>query len=496
MLNKAKKYVSTAIIFSLFQQMLIPVKVCTTTREIEQATNEANNQLKRMQKKSQIQSQNKAEIEKQIRELTSKMGEVTKKIENLNNDSYKNQDEIFKTLENIDNINNQVNKLNVNIENMQKELGVMEDAFLCYLKHIYTQKNNQMAVIDFVFNAANYNELIRNMKYTGAYAEHIQNIQENYRKKTNEMRIIQDIKNEEIKKHQKAIKVNQENINKNTTNATEMEGLYSQYNINLQALKELLGRCEFESEVTKKAQKDLQENTKKMSEKFKESPIAEIKEQAKPENKKDAKEKEKIEKEKNKPNEQEKPQPIVISKGGFVYPVSGQSSVSQGFHRGHPAYDIQTNGRPNAVVSICDGIVVAAGRNAGGRGYGNCVIIKGDNGAYYLYAHLSVILVRVGQRVRAGQQIGNVGNTGNVSGRTGMHLHIEKRIGGINGKRVQPELIGVKIQNNRNNNSKDKTKKNDIKNNQNQQTSDKQNKQNQQTLSKQNNQKNKIKKPN
>ena len=135
MLKKTKKYISVAIIFSLFQQMLVPVKVYTTTKEIEQKRSEVDGELKGMQKVTQIQSKNRAEIEKQIRDLTTKIEEVTKKIESLNNDTYKNQDEIFKTLENIDNINSQVNKLNVDIENMQKELEAMEDSFLSYLKH-------------------------------------------------------------------------------------------------------------------------------------------------------------------------------------------------------------------------------------------------------------------------------------------------------------------------------------------------------------------------
>lgn len=59
--------------------------------------------------------------------------------------------------------------------------------------------------------------------------------------------------------------------------------------------------------------------------------------------------------------------------------------------------------------------------------YGNLVVIEHKDAVYTLYAHLSVVSVQVGQRVRAGELIGQVGMTG---GATGSHLHFEVRIGG------------------------------------------------------------------
>lgn len=58
--------------------------------------------------------------------------------------------------------------------------------------------------------------------------------------------------------------------------------------------------------------------------------------------------------------------------------------------------------------------------------YGNLIVIKHENNFYTLYAHLSTILVKVGDKVQTGDLIGQVGQTG---GATGAHLHFEVRHG-------------------------------------------------------------------
>ncbi len=79
-------------------------------------------------------------------------------------------------------------------------------------------------------------------------------------------------------------------------------------------------------------------------------------------------------------------------------------------------------GTPVRVVG--DGVVDMAGWQ---NGYGNVVQVRHGNDRTTLYAHLSRVDVRKGQRVEQGQRIGAVGATGWA---TGPHLHFEFRIAG------------------------------------------------------------------
>lgn len=77
---------------------------------------------------------------------------------------------------------------------------------------------------------------------------------------------------------------------------------------------------------------------------------------------------------------------------------------------------------PDKKVLACEtGKVLVAGVNGG---YGNCVMIEHPNKLISVYGHLSKILVRVGQTVQEGEQIGVEGSTGRS---TGSHLHFEFR---------------------------------------------------------------------
>ncbi|WP_250028525.1 M23 family metallopeptidase [Paractinoplanes maris] len=94
------------------------------------------------------------------------------------------------------------------------------------------------------------------------------------------------------------------------------------------------------------------------------------------------------------------------------------SCYGERWGRLHAGVDIAgPDGSP--ILSAGDGVVVRAGA---AQGYGNAVLIDHGNGYLTHYGHMSAVHVREGQRVEAGEQIGDEGSTGHS---TGPHLHFE-----------------------------------------------------------------------
>jgi len=115
-------------------------------------------------------------------------------------------------------------------------------------------------------------------------------------------------------------------------------------------------------------------------------------------------------------------------------PVNGKvtsrfASIERVRSGAHTGLDIgAASGTP--IKAAADGVV----KNSSWMGtYGNLVIISHGNGIETYYAHCSKLLVKVGQRVSAGDTIALVGSTGNS---TGPHLHFEVR---INNQPVNPQ---------------------------------------------------------
>ncbi len=95
-------------------------------------------------------------------------------------------------------------------------------------------------------------------------------------------------------------------------------------------------------------------------------------------------------------------------------PVSGP--ITQKFSSNHPGIDVAAP-RGTPVVATAKGIVEKAEQD---KTLGLVVEISHPSGYRTIYGHLSKILVKKGQSVYGGDIIGNVGETGNV---TGPHLH-------------------------------------------------------------------------
>lgn len=108
--------------------------------------------------------------------------------------------------------------------------------------------------------------------------------------------------------------------------------------------------------------------------------------------------------------------------GGFRWPLNGGSVIcGYGCYGGHRGVDLQPYEIYGPIYAIGSGVVDGGGYDAGGWGY--WVRINHGNGYQSLYAHMPFpAYVGVGASVSAGENIGEVGQTGYA---TTPHLHLE-----------------------------------------------------------------------
>ncbi len=122
----------------------------------------------------------------------------------------------------------------------------------------------------------------------------------------------------------------------------------------------------------------------------------------------------------------------------YIKPISGGKLTSRFGYRSKPNVKGATSNHGGvdwavptgtAVFASCGGTVSKAGWVGT---YGYAVYINHEDGSQTRYAHLSRVLVKVGQKVKQGERIALSGNTG---ASTGPHVHFEIW---INGSRVDP----------------------------------------------------------
>ncbi len=110
--------------------------------------------------------------------------------------------------------------------------------------------------------------------------------------------------------------------------------------------------------------------------------------------------------------------------GFFKFPMPG-NSWNWGVLHSTNAVDI-ANVCGTLIYAAADGLVLKVGSpDKWNSGYGGYVTLEHNNGTKTTYAHTKENLVQVGDFIEKGSELGKVGNTGNVLGSTGCHLHFE-----------------------------------------------------------------------
>ena len=119
---------------------------------------------------------------------------------------------------------------------------------------------------------------------------------------------------------------------------------------------------------------------------------------------------------------------VLTARPRFRWPVEAPQVTSlfgKRWGRSHEGIDLTAPiGTP--VLAAGAGEVVYSGNSV--RGYGNMVVLKHDADLMTVYAHNSVLFVKVGDRVQVGQRVALSGQSGHA---TGPHVHFEVRKGQV-----------------------------------------------------------------
>ena len=116
--------------------------------------------------------------------------------------------------------------------------------------------------------------------------------------------------------------------------------------------------------------------------------------------------------------------------GGITSPFGFRKSDNPSISSYHTGVDIAAS-KGSTIVAAHDGTVIQAGENGN---YGISITIQNEK-LITLYGHCDSICVKKGEKVKAGQTIGQVGMTGNA---TGPHLHFEVK---YDGELVNPQEL-------------------------------------------------------
>jgi lipoprotein NlpD len=103
----------------------------------------------------------------------------------------------------------------------------------------------------------------------------------------------------------------------------------------------------------------------------------------------------------------------------FYRPLNGIISSAFDENKEHFGIDLTSAPKENVIATL-DGTVIYTGFDPK---YGNVISLQHKNDFISIYKHNDVLLKEIGNRVTAGEAIGIVGNTGELS--TGPHLHFE-----------------------------------------------------------------------
>jgi len=387
-----------SIILKMLGMLIVTIMLLQTTSAFAANVNDLNNQKASNQEKIN-------ETQKEKEEVTAEKKKVTAEVEKLNTQitDYENQ---------IDELDSKISDLNSKISESESKLNKSEEDYknqqkLLESRLVAIQEAGETSYLDFLLSSEGITDLISNYYLVSEIA-------------TNDTELL-----EKIQKQKEEIKKAKEELESSKRELDTSKASKESVSVQLKTAKNDKDKQVAQlSEDEKKLQSQLDEL--KQANKSIDGQI------------KAAQEAVRRYQEQQKKKQQASGGSSSSSSGGttksgssgFIYPVpAAYSKVTTGLYyssgRYHGAVDFGTKGiSGQPVYAVADGYVVTSKELTGS--YGNHIIIAHPNGLYTLYAHGQSGSRRVyeGQTVTQGQQIMNVGSTGNSDG---PHLHFEVR---------------------------------------------------------------------
>lgn len=377
-----------------------------------QASASTLNNLKEEQKQVE---QKKSEINKQINEKKNaiqsnqtKQDKLLKQILTLNK-------KIVSTENNIDEVNTKINKTNKEIEELKSDIKELENKIANREKLIderlrAVQVSGSISYIDVLLGANSFVDFIDRFSAVSTLMDA-------------DREIINEQAEDKFKLEETENKLN-EKLASLETNKGKLVSLKTKLNSQKVDKKALITELEAEQAKLEKSKKNLETSYAEMYQ-----ISEELTSKITAEQKRIAALARQDEQNKNANYNSGSAALPATSSGTWTAPTYGRFTSNYGYrtfdNSKHLGVDV-ANSVGTPIVAAADGIVSHAGPLAG---FGNLVMITHSiNGQTFitLYGHLSSYNVSVGQRVSKGEQIANMGSTGNS---TGPHLHFELHIG-------------------------------------------------------------------
>lgn len=405
-----------------FQKIIgiIIVIILLTSTNIALAVSQSD--IDKQKKQQEANDDKKQELEQKKEEVQEIKDETLKEVEKLNIQIDDYQSQITSLDSQIDEVNRKIKEAEQKLIEKQEEYDKKQETFKQRLVAVY--EAGETTYLDFLLTSQNLTDFISNYYLVSEVAEMDAELIEKIQKQKQEIELskkqIEDSKSEltAAKKSKESVTAELKNVK------SEKDAKVSQLSAEEKKLQDQIAEIQKDNVTINKKIQSMQDELKKIQE-----------------------EEEKKNQNNSKPgngsntnNNNNQGSTSGISSAGFIKPVNSYITTGMYYSSGayHGAVDFGAsgvNGMP--IYAVADGIVVTT--QALTTSYGNYIIIyHPSSNLYTLYAHGQAGSIRVSelQTVKRGQQIMNVGSTGNSSG---PHLHFEVRKSpGLYNNRVDP----------------------------------------------------------